>query len=159
MHTGSSSHTPVLQPEATGNLTERGIEVGELREGRGGVVGASISPAQSALSGHAVRPAGQAWSSPNLSLSSLISLFLSLLSSCQYLEQRIICSHLLFLSVKAQRFGGQLRISHLQKNRRKRRREPKVADVKYSAELFPVFFCPRSFRVFNFNVKLSCWTR
>lgn len=78
------SHSCVLQLGATGNLTEGGSEVGEL-EGEGGVVGASISPAQSALSGHAARPAGQARSSPNLSLSSLSSLFLSLLSSCQYL--------------------------------------------------------------------------
>lgn len=79
------SHSCVLQPGATGNLTEGGSEVGELGGGKGGVVGASISPAQSALSGHAVRPTGQARSSPNLSLSSLISLFLSLLSSCHYL--------------------------------------------------------------------------
>lgn len=97
----SSSHTPVcFTPKATGNLAGGG------KRRRGGGGRATISPAQSALSGLAVTAGGQARSSPNLSLSLLMSL--SLLLSCQYLWQGIISSHLLlnvFLGVAKKQNG------------------------------------------------------
>lgn len=79
----SSSHTPVcFTPEATGKLT--GEKRRRRRRRERGSGWPSISPAQSALSGLAVTAGGQVRSSPNLSLSLLMSLFL-LHFSCQYL--------------------------------------------------------------------------
>lgn len=107
------SHSCVLQPGATGNLTEGGREVGELREGRGGCCW-SIHQSGSECSVWAcceARRAGAELPKPLFIFPNLIISFSPLLLSVSITEDHLFPPP--FLSVKAERLGGQLRISHL----------------------------------------------
>lgn len=104
----------MLHPGATGNLTE----------GRDGCISASISPAQSALSGPAVRTGGQGRSSSNHFVPPDRVSIHNRGSSVPTSFKRYP-----FSEVFHERQDGRLRSAHT-----------KITDVKYSTDLFPMWF-------------------